>query len=56
MEFFNSKFYQNSMAIQSELKKLNIVSSTFPEITYIYENDVFWKELWKILDEAKVLN
>jgi len=54
MDFFKSSFYKDSLAFHAKLKELPIRTTTFPEINYICDNDVFWKELWKMMDEAKV--
>ncbi len=54
MNFFNSSFYQNSLALNQSLKYKNIQETTFPELECTYDNDKFWKHLWKSIDEAKV--
>ena len=52
--FFNSSFYYNSCAFNQALKQLNVEKTTFPEMEYIYNNDMFWRNLWKSIDDAKV--
>jgi len=56
MDFFKSAFFKDSLAINEKLKTLPIVKTNFPEMNYITENDVFWRELWRMMDEAKVTN
>jgi len=53
MDFFKSSFFKDSLAFNEKLKTLPIVKTTFPELNYITENDVFWRELWRMMDEAK---
>ena len=52
--FFNSSFYTNSYALNQLLKQSKIEETTFPEMEYLYDNDKFWRNLWKSIDEAKV--
>ncbi len=52
--FFNSSFYHNSYAFNQALKQLNVQKTTFPEMEYLYNNDMFWRNLWKSIDDAKV--
>jgi len=54
MKFFNSSFYYNSLLVNQGLKRYDIQETTFPELEYVYDNDVFWRQLWKSIDEAKV--
>ncbi len=54
MDFFKSAFFKDSLAINEKLKTLPIVKTNFPEMNYITENDTFWRELWRMMDEAKV--
>jgi len=53
MNFFNSNFYYNSLLVNQAFKRYDIQETTFPELEYVYDNDVFWRQLWKNIDEAK---
>lgn len=54
MNFFNTSFYNDSLALNQNLKALKFQETSYPELKYIYDNDKFWRELWKDIDEAKV--
>lgn len=54
MQFFQTDFYRNSLKVHEDIKKQNILPTTFPNLEFVMNGDKFYKKLWKKVDEADV--
>ncbi|KRW98257.1 hypothetical protein PPERSA_00714 [Pseudocohnilembus persalinus] len=53
MNFFDSKFFQESYQFNQEIKNSNIPEITYPSTTIRIKGDDFYKDIWREIDNAK---
>ena len=55
MDFLDSDFYKNSLNVLRDLRKSKLIETKFPELKYLISGDQIYQNLWKIIDESKVI-
>ena len=55
MDFLDSDFYKNSLNVLRDIRKSKLIETKFPELKYLISGDQIYQNLWKIIDESKVI-